>query len=85
MTNASFEAQTMHVLERLKETLEESGSALRKLVSIRVYVEDISNWTQFNEIYARFLGDANFPARAVVPVPELHYGLKIELEAIAMY
>lgn len=85
MNNESFENQTKLVLNRLKSTLEDSGSALRKLVSVRVYVDDISNWTQFNEIYAKFLGDTNLPARAVVPVPELHYGLKIELEAVAMY
>ena len=85
MNNESFENQNKLVLNRLKSTLEDSGSALRKLVSVRVYVDDISNWTQFNEIYAKFLGDTNLPARAVVPVPELHYGLKIELEAVAMY
>ena len=85
MTNASFEEQTLNVLERLKRTLEESGSALRKLVSIRVYIDDISNWTKFNEIYSTFLGNTNLPARAVVPVPELHYGSKIEVEAVAMY
>jgi reactive intermediate/imine deaminase len=85
MTTASFEEQAQYVLERLKSTLEDSGSALRKLVSVRVYVDDISNWTTFNEIYAKFLGDDNRPARAVVPVPELHYGLKIELEAVSMY
>ena len=85
MTDASFAEQTKHVLNRLKATLEDSGSALRKLVSVRVYVDDIANWTQFNEIYSEFLGETNLPARAVVPVPELHYGLKIELEAVAMY
>lgn len=85
LTNGTFEEQTKLVLERLKSTLEDSGSALRKLVSVRVYIDDISNWTSFNEIYAKFLGDNNLPARAVVPVSELHYGLKIELEAIAMY
>ena len=85
MIDASFAEQAKHVLNRLKMTLEDSGSALRKLVSIRVYIDDIANWTQFNEIYSDFLGETNLPARAVVPVPELHYGLKIELEAVAMY
>ena len=34
------------------------------------------------QIYAGFFGDHK-PARAVVPVPVLHYGFKLELEAVA--
>ena len=43
MTDSSFAEQTSYVLNRLKATLEDSGSALRKLVSVRVYVDDIAN------------------------------------------
>ena len=41
-----------------------------------------SNWPEFNAIYARWAG-ASRPSRAVVPVPALHYGFKIEIEAVA--
>jgi hypothetical protein len=33
--------------------------------------------------YQEFVGDHK-PARAVVPVPHLHYGFQLELEAVAM-
>jgi enamine deaminase RidA (YjgF/YER057c/UK114 family) len=32
----------------------------------------------------RRLGRLRRPARAVVPVPKLHYGFKIEVEAVAV-
>jgi enamine deaminase RidA (YjgF/YER057c/UK114 family) len=48
-----------------------------------VYVADIDNWPAFNQIYADWAGTSR-PARAVVPVPELHYGFQIEMEAMAL-
>jgi 2-iminobutanoate/2-iminopropanoate deaminase len=47
-----------------------------------VYVSDIELWSAVNAVYARVMGDHR-PARAVVPVKELHYGFKIEIEAVA--
>src|SRR3954467_8447306 len=44
---------------------------------------DIAHWPAFNAIYAEWAG-ASRPARAVVPVPTLHHGLVIEVEAVAM-
>jgi 2-iminobutanoate/2-iminopropanoate deaminase len=39
-------------------------------------------WGQVNKVYAEYFGE-NLPARAVVPTRDLHYGFKIEVEAIA--
>ena len=39
-------------------------------------------WPAFNALYAKWAGGAR-PARCVVPVPQLHYGFKIEIEAVA--
>ena len=44
---------------------------------------DIALWPAFNAIYAAWAG-ASRPARAVVPVPMLHHGLLIEIEAVAV-
>ncbi|MDB5877964.1 MAG: endoribonuclease, partial [Variovorax sp.] len=43
----------------------------------------IDNWPAFNVIYAAWAGAA-LPARAIVPVPALHFGFKIEVEATAL-
>ena len=47
-----------------------------------VYIADIELWGRVNNVYARFFGEHK-PARAVVPSRELHFGFKIEIEAIA--
>ena len=83
LNEAPFERQAQQVLDNVAAALTGAGSAIEWLVQVRVYVTDIASWPAFNAIYAKWIG-ASRPARAVVPVPELHYGFKIEVEAVAL-
>lgn len=69
-------------LANVKAVLDAAGTDITRLVQVRVYIVDIALWPEFNEIYAQWCGDAR-PARAVVPVPHLHYGCAVEIEAVA--
>jgi len=79
----SVEQQTTRVLTSLRAILEQAGATLDHVVKVTIYVSDIQSWPVINEIYAETFGD-HLPARAIVPVPELHYGAALELEAIAV-
>lgn len=81
LNQASFEAQVKQTLSNVRVALEAAGSGVTRLVQVRVYITNINNWTSFNQIYKEWAGQS-LPARAVVPVPELHYGFSIEIEAI---
>lgn len=83
MTEASFEEQARQVLSNLAAALEAAGSGIELLTQVRVYVDDIENWPSFNTIYQAWAGRAR-PARSVVPTGPLHFGLKIEVEAVAV-
>ena len=78
----SIEEQTRQVLKNLSAILDASGSSIDQVLKVTVYISDISLWGKVNEIYTEVFGDHR-PARAVVPTPELHFGFKIEVEAIA--
>ena len=82
LTDAPFEQQARQALDNVAAALAAAGSAVEKLVQVRAYVTDMKEWPGFNAIYASWIGPS-CPARAVVPVPELHYGFKIDIEAIA--
>jgi reactive intermediate/imine deaminase len=81
--DARFEQQAEQVLDNVAAALTGAGTSIDRLVQVRVYVTDIKLWPAFNTIYAKWIG-ASRPARAVVPVPELHFGFKIEVEAVAI-
>jgi 2-iminobutanoate/2-iminopropanoate deaminase len=83
LNEAPFEQQASQVLDNVAAALDGAGSAIERLVQVRVYVTDIATWPAFNAIYAKWIG-ASRPARTVVPVPLLHYGFKIEMEAVAL-
>jgi 2-iminobutanoate/2-iminopropanoate deaminase len=83
LNQASFEDQARQVLANVEAALRSSGSSVAKLVQVRVYVTDVDQWPAFNAIYAAWCGDAR-PARVVVPVPKLHYGFQVEVEATAL-
>jgi 2-iminobutanoate/2-iminopropanoate deaminase len=78
----SIESQTEQVLANIGEILKAAGSDLSRVLKMTVYVADMELWGAVNTVYARVMGDAR-PARAIVPTKELHYGFKIEIEAIA--
>lgn len=83
LNEAPFAEQARQVLDNVAHALAGAGSSVEKLLQVRVYVTDIASWPEFNTIYAQWAGDAR-PARAVVPVPQLHYGFRIEVEAVAL-
>jgi reactive intermediate/imine deaminase len=83
LEGASFEQQVRQVLANIDGCLRSVGLARDDLVQVRVYVTDISTWPTFNQLYADWIG-AHRPARAVAGVAQLHYGLAIEVEAVAL-
>jgi 2-iminobutanoate/2-iminopropanoate deaminase len=78
----TIEEQTRQVLRNVAAVLEAAGSGLDRVLRMTIYVSDISLWGGVNAVYAEMLG-GHRPARAVVPVKELHYGYQIEVEAVA--
>ncbi|MES3000939.1 MAG: RidA family protein [Pseudomonadota bacterium] len=83
LSDASFARQALQVLENVGAVLEACGSGVAHLVQVRVYIDDLENWPEFNTLYAGWAGNSR-PSRAVVPTGKLHYGFKIEVEAVAL-
>jgi 2-iminobutanoate/2-iminopropanoate deaminase len=83
LTGKPFEVQARQVLANLEACLEVAGVGKERLVQVRVYVTDIKDWPVFNAIYAEWIGQYR-PARAVAGVSELHFGLDVEVEAVAL-
>ena len=83
LAGTPFEQQARQVLANVQSALLACGAGTQDLVQLRVYLTDITQWSVFDTIYAQWIGNHR-PARAVVPVPELHHGLAIEIEAMAL-
>lgn len=77
-----FEAQSRMVLARCEQVLAAAGCRLDQVVQCTAYVVGMDHWPRFNQAYQEKFG-AHRPARAVVPVPELHHGFLVEVTMTA--
>lgn len=78
----SIEEQTEQVLHNLSMVLEAAGSSREQVLKVTIYLADIDLWERANKVYAQFFGQHR-PARTVVPVPNLHFGFLVEIDAVA--
>lgn len=82
LTEESAGAQARQALANLDAVLRAANTSRDRVLKTTVFVADIELWGEVNQAYAEFFGDHR-PARAIVPTGPLHFGLLVEIEAIA--
>lgn len=80
---AGIAAQTRQSLENLKTILEGCGSDLDHVVKTSIFLDDINDFAEVNEVYAQYFVK-ELPARSCVAVDQLPKGGLVEIEAIAV-
>lgn len=81
--DADFDQQARLAIGNMIAVVQAAGGTIATVLKVTVYLVGVANWPRFNAIYAEMLGHAR-PARSVVPVPELHYGYLVEIDAVAV-
>ena len=75
-------AQTTLALSNIHSILRAAGNQKEDVIQVRIYLVGIENWDDVNDAYTIFFGDHK-PVRCIVPVPALHFGCKVEIEALS--
>lgn len=83
LADKPIEVQITQVLENLNACLLGINAKKTDIAQVKVYVTDINEWPIVNELYAKWIGEHR-PARLVAGVKELHFGSKIEIEAVVI-
>lgn len=83
LADAPFKEQVEQTLHNLKSVLRDAGVDLTQVIKTTVYLSDISDWDELDVVYGRFFGTTR-PSRSVVPTGPLHFGFRVEIEAIAL-
>jgi reactive intermediate/imine deaminase len=83
LTDAPFEQQARQALNNLLAIAAAGGATPNSFLKVTAYIVGVTHWPEFNRVFAELFGDAR-PARVVVPVPELHHGVLVEVEALAV-
>jgi len=70
-------------MKNLSAILQAAGSGWDKVVKTTVYLKNMSEFAQMNEIYGRFHTGAP-PARSTVEVARLPRDVSVEIDVIAL-
>jgi 2-iminobutanoate/2-iminopropanoate deaminase len=82
LNDKNFADQARQAITNMLAIVKAAGSGPDRVLKVTAFIVGIENWPAFNAVYAELIG-ASKPARSVVPVPALHNGLLVEIEAIA--
>jgi len=83
MVNKGIAEATEQVLKNLTALLEDSGSSIGNIVKITVYLTDMNNFKEMNDVYEKYFASSK-PARVCVEVSGLPKGSIVEADAIAI-
>lgn len=73
--------QTKQVLDNLSVVLEEAGSDLNSVVKATIFISDLNEFQQINEVYGSYFSEHQ-PARSCVEVARLPKDVKVEIEVV---
>jgi len=73
--------QTRATVENFQGVLEAAGANLDDVLQTTVYLRDLADYQDMNEVYASYFSDPK-PARATVKA-ELLFGMAVEIQGIA--
>ena len=83
IVEGDVKAQTAQSLKNLQAILKEAGADFSNVVKTTVFIKDMNEFAQINEVYAEYFGE-NKPARACVEVARLPKDVKVEIELISV-
>ncbi|WP_036876939.1 RidA family protein [Xylanibacter oryzae] len=75
--------QTRQSLANVQNVLKEAGIDLSHVVKTTVFLSDMGNFAEMNEVYAEFFVQP-FPARSAVAIKTLPKGALVEVECVAV-
>jgi len=84
VVGSTIQQQTQQVLQNLSAVLQAAGSSLQEVVKTTVFLQDMADFAQMNEVYAQYFTGQALPSRSAVAVAALPKGVLIEVEAIGL-
>lgn len=81
LVEGGIEVEIRRVFDNLSAVAKAAGGELQDIVKLTVYLIDLADFPQVNEVMADYF-DEPFPARAALGVASLPMGAGVEMDAI---
>jgi reactive intermediate/imine deaminase len=81
VVEGGIEAEITRVFDNLKAVATASGGSLADVVKLNIFLTDLGNFPNVNEIMAQYFQQP-YPARAAIGVAALPKGVGVEMDAV---
>lgn len=81
--HGSVAEQTRIILNNIKSILEEAGSGLDKVLKVGVYISNMEDKKEMDDVYKEFFNQEIPPARIAMAVKGLDADLDVEIDVVA--
>ena len=82
--SGTIKEETELVMESLKSILNEAGMNFENVVKTTIFIDDMDNFHNVNEVYGKYFNIESAPARETVAVKTLPKSVRIEISMIAV-
>ena len=82
--NGTIQEETHLVMQHLKTILETAGMDFNQVVKTSIFIDDMNNFAQINEVYGSYFDSETAPARETVAVKTLPKSVRVEISMIAV-
>ena len=82
LQSETFESETHQVMKNIGTILQEAGLTFDDVVSVTIYLKDMKQYAQVNEVYKTYFSGA-FPTRTCIAVLDLPVGASVEMTVTA--
>jgi 2-iminobutanoate/2-iminopropanoate deaminase len=79
-----IKTETKQVMENMKAVLEAANMSLENVVKTSIFLSDMNNFSQVNEVYGTYFDNNTAPARETVEVANLPKFVNVEISMIAV-
>ena len=76
--------EAIQLMENIKTTLEAHGYSMANLIKCTVFLNDMKEWKEFNDVYTTYFEPGRYPARSAFGCTALAFGARFEVECIAV-
>ncbi len=83
LKTANIKEETNLVMQHLQAILSEAEMTFNNVVKVSIFISDMNNFSQINEVYAQYFSEENAPARETVEVARLPKNVNVEISLIA--
>ena len=84
LLNGSIKEETQLVMDHLQAILEAAGMTFGHVVKSTIFLDDMNNFGEINQIYGAFFDNETAPARETVAVKTLPKSVRVEISMIAV-